>query len=47
MQGNCTAPLRSAQVGLIYVNTQGCLGIPDPVETAPYIREVLARQGSI
>ena len=30
--------MRSAQVGLIY-------GFPDRVETAPHIREVLARMG--
>ena len=39
IQGNCTSPLGSAQVGLIYVNAQGYLGNPDPSETAPHVRE--------
>ena len=29
IQGNCSAPLKSAQVGLIYVNAQAYLGNPD------------------
>jgi catalase (peroxidase I) len=45
IQGNCSAPLGSAQVGLIYVDASGYLGQPDPVITAPHIREVFSRMG--
>ena len=44
-EGNCTLPLGTAQVGLIYVNPQGFMGNPDPVSTAPNVREIFARMG--
>merc|ERR1712130_566277 len=45
VQGDCQAPLGTSTVGLIYVNPQGYLGIPDPVTTASHIREVFGRMG--
>ena len=44
IQGNCTAAaLGCAQVGLIYVDTEGYLGNPDSAETAPHVGQVFGR----
>ena len=45
IDGNCSAPLGSSTIGLIYVNPVGYLGNPDPAITAPHIREVFGRMG--
>lgn len=44
-QGACEAPLGTTTVGLIYVNPEGPLGTPSPVDSAMEIREVFARMG--
>ena len=41
--GNCTLPMGQSTLGLIYVNPEGYLGIPDPVRTAEQIRDVFSR----
>lgn len=41
--GNCSSPLGSVSIGLIYVNPAGFLGNPDPVRSAQSIREVFSR----
>jgi catalase (peroxidase I) len=44
-QGNCQPPLGSAVTGLIYVDPTGFLGNPDPIATAPNVREIFSRMG--
>ena len=44
-QGNCSLPLGTSQVGLIYVNPEGFMGFPDPVTTASNVRDVFGRMG--
>jgi len=43
INGNCTEPLGSDTIGLIYVNPAGVLGDPVPEKSAPRIREVFGR----
>ena len=43
VDGNCTAPLGSDTIGLIYVNPAGVLGDPIPAKSAARIREVFGR----
>jgi len=44
-QGDCKLPLGTSTIGLIYVNPQGYMAIPDKVHSAVQVREVFARMG--
>eukprot|EP00756_Hemistasia_phaeocysticola_P025254 Hpha_TRINITY_DN15997_c10_g10::TRINITY_DN15997_c10_g10_i1::g.70346::m.70346/K03782/katG; catalase-peroxidase len=44
-QGDCQLPLGTSTVGLIYVNPQGYMGIPDQMHSALQVREVFGRMG--
>lgn len=45
IQGDCQLPLGTSTVGLIYVNPQGFMGIPDQMHSALQMRDVFHRMG--
>lgn len=43
--GDCKLPLGTSTIGLIYVNPEGYMGIPDQSHTVIQVREVFSRMG--
>jgi len=45
VQGDCKLPLGTSTVGLIYVNPEGYLAVPDKAHSSLQVREVFSRMG--